>query len=75
MADLMDDPVILPTSKNTINRSTIRSHLLSVAHDPFNRMPLKIEDVIPDTELKAKIDAWKAERKAARQADKMDTSA
>jgi ubiquitin conjugation factor E4 B len=75
MADLMDDPVILPTSKNTINRSTIRSHLLSVAHDPFNRMPLKIEDVIPDTELKAKIDAWKAERKAARQAEKMDTSA
>ena len=75
MADLMDDPVILPTSKNIINRSTIRSHLLSVAHDPFNRMPLKIEDVIPDTELKAKIDAWKAERKAARAAEKMDTSA
>jgi ubiquitin conjugation factor E4 B len=75
MADLMDDPVVLPTSKITINRSTIRSHLLSVAHDPFNRAPLKIEDVIPDTELKAKIDAWKAERKAARQAEKMDTSA
>jgi ubiquitin conjugation factor E4 B len=75
MADLMDDPVILPTSKNTVNRSTIRSHLLSVAHDPFNRMPLKIEDVIPDTEMKAKIDAWKAERKAARAAEKMDTSA
>jgi len=75
MADLMDDPVVLPTSKITINRSTIRSHLLSVAHDPFNRAPLKIEDVIPDMELKAKIDAWKAERKAARQAEKMDTSA
>jgi ubiquitin conjugation factor E4 B len=75
MADLMDDPVILPTSKNTVNRSTIRSHLLSVAHDPFNRMPLKIEDVIPDTEMKAKIDAWKAERKAARAAERMDTSA
>ena len=75
MADLMDDPVILPTSKITINRSTIRSHLLSVAHDPFNRAPLKIEDVIPDTELKAKIDAWKAEKKAARAAERMDTSA
>jgi ubiquitin conjugation factor E4 B len=36
---------------------------------------LKIEDVIPDTEMKAKIDAWKAERKAARAAEKMDTSA
>lgn len=75
MADLMEDPVILPTSKNTVDRSTIRSHLLSVAHDPFNRMPLKIEDVIPDTEMKAKIDAWKAERKAARAAERMDTSA
>lgn len=79
LADLMTDPVILPTSKNTVDRSTIRSHLLSVPHDPFNRMPLKIEDVIPNTELKAQIDAWKAEkkaeRKAARDVEKMDTSA
>ncbi len=44
---LMTDPVILPTSKTTIDRSTIRSHLLSDPNDPFNRAPLKIEDVIP----------------------------
>lgn len=44
---LMTDPVILPTSKTTIDRSTIRSHLLSDPNDPFNRSPLKIEDVIP----------------------------
>lgn len=79
LADLMTDPVILPTSKNTVDRATIRSHLLSVPHDPFNRMPLKIEDVIPNTELKAQIDAWKAEKKAERQkardAEKMDTTA
>lgn len=74
LADLMEDPVILPTSKNTVDRSTIRGHLLSVPHDPFNRMPLKIEDVIPNTELKAQIEAWKAERKAAKAAEKMDTS-
>ena len=46
MFTLMDDPVILPTSKNVIDRSTIRSHLLSDPTDPFNRVPLKIEDVV-----------------------------
>jgi ubiquitin conjugation factor E4 B len=47
MATLMEDPVILPTSRNILDRSTIRSHLLSDPHDPFNRVALKIEDVIP----------------------------
>ncbi|KAL1854284.1 Ubiquitin conjugation factor E4 [Paecilomyces lecythidis] len=77
---LMEDPVILPGSKVSIDRATIRSHLLSDPHDPFNRMPLKIEDVTPDTELKAKIEAFKAERKGAKNretaqaAESMDTS-
>lgn len=43
----MEDPVILPASRISIDRSTIRSHLLSDPHDPFNRMPLKMEDVKP----------------------------
>jgi ubiquitin conjugation factor E4 B len=43
----MEDPVILPSSKVTIDRATIRSHLLSDPNDPFNRAPLKIEEVIP----------------------------
>ena len=47
MYTMMIDPVILPTSKTSIDRSTIRSHLLSDPNDPFNRSPLKIEDVIP----------------------------
>ncbi|KAL8719577.1 MAG: hypothetical protein Q9225_003429 [Loekoesia sp. 1 TL-2023] len=73
---LMTDPVILPTSKTTIDRSTIRSHLLSDPNDPFNRSPLKIEDVIPNTELKAQIEAFKAEKRGAKiaQASNMDTS-
>ena len=74
MASLMVDPVILPMSKAVMDRSTIRSHLLSDPNDPYNRAPLKIEDVIPATELKEKIEAYKAEKKAARQASKMDTS-
>ena len=56
--DLMTDPVILPSSKTTIDRSTIRSHLLSDPTDPFNRVSLKIEEVVPDVEMKGKIDAW-----------------
>jgi len=78
---LMEDPVILPNSKVSIDRATIRSHLLSDPNDPFNRAPLKIEDVKPDTELKAKIEAFKAEKKAEKLAaltaaalDDMDTS-
>lgn len=47
MYTLMEDPVILPTSRTTVDRSTIRSHLLSDPNDPFNRTPLKIEDVLP----------------------------
>jgi ubiquitin conjugation factor E4 B len=43
----MEDPVTLPSSRVTIDRSTIRSHLLSDPNDPFNRAPLKIEDVLP----------------------------
>ena len=49
MATLMQDPVILPTSRIVIDRSSIRSHLLSDPTDPFNRVPLKIEDVKPGT--------------------------
>ena len=43
----MRDPVMLPTSRTIVDRSTIKSHLLSDSKDPFNRMPLAIEDVIP----------------------------
>lgn len=49
MYTLMEDPVILPTSKVSVDLSTIKSHLLSDPSDPFNRSPLKIEDVIPST--------------------------
>jgi ubiquitin conjugation factor E4 B len=47
MFTIMRDPVILPTSKAIIDRSTIKSHLLSDTKDPFNRAPLTIEEVIP----------------------------
>lgn len=47
MFTIMRDPVTLPSSRVIIDRSTIKSHLLSDTKDPFNRAPLAIEDVIP----------------------------
>ena len=66
MAILMRDPVTLPSSRQVVDRSTVRSHLLSDPTDPFNRVPLKIEEVLPNDELRERIEAWIAERKAAK---------
>ena len=75
MFTIMDNPVILPTSKISIDLATIKSHLLSDPTDPFNRSPLKIEDVVPSTpttiyetnfvdeELKAEIALFRREHK------------
>lgn len=63
MFTLMKEPVILPSSKVVIDLATIKSHLLSDAKDPFNRAPLKIEDVIPDLEMKRKIQEFKLSKR------------
>ncbi|KAI9594512.1 ubiquitin elongating factor core-domain-containing protein [Syncephalis fuscata] len=62
---LMRDPVILPTSGITMDRSAIKSHLLSTPLDPFNRKPLTVEMLEPNEELKMKINAFIVERRAA----------
>ncbi|WVQ99567.1 hypothetical protein IAU59_006703 [Kwoniella sp. CBS 9459] len=72
LSTLMKDPVILPVSRVVIDRGTIRTVLLSKEVDPFNNVPLKYEDCIADTELKAKIDAWVAEGKTQQAANVMD---
>ncbi|KAF8558253.1 hypothetical protein OG21DRAFT_1455716 [Imleria badia] len=66
MFTLMRNPVTLPSSRAVIDLATIKSHLLSDAKDPFNRVPLTISDVIPNLELKARIDAFVAERRSQR---------
>ncbi|KAN0087641.1 Ubiquitin elongating factor core domain containing protein [Tylopilus felleus] len=66
MFSLMRDPVTLPSSRTVIDRATIKSHLLSDSKDPFNRVPLTINDVIPNVELKARIDAFVVERRSQR---------
>ena len=62
MYTIMKDPVTLPTSKVNIDRSTIKAHLLSDSTDPFNRMPLKLEEVIPNEELKQNILEFKRQK-------------
>ncbi|XP_014284725.1 ubiquitin conjugation factor E4 A [Halyomorpha halys] len=63
MSTLMTDPVILPSSRVNIDRSTIARHLLSDQTDPFNRSPLTMNMVKSNTELREKIETWIAERK------------
>ncbi|XP_075765905.1 ubiquitin conjugation factor E4 A isoform X3 [Pelodiscus sinensis] len=63
MSTLMSDPVILPSSRVTVDRSTIARHLLSDQTDPFNRSPLTMDQIRPNIELKEKIQQWLAERK------------
>lgn len=63
MSTLMNDPVILPSSKVTVDRTTIARHLLSDQSDPFNRSPLTMDQIRPDEELKAKITEWIREKK------------
>ena len=74
MASLMEDPVTLPISKQVVDRSTIQSHLLSDPHDPFNRTPLKIEDVIPNLKLQQEIQEWKANLLAQKRAERAANS-
>ncbi|GBG72537.1 hypothetical protein CBR_g12108 [Chara braunii] len=63
---LMNDPVVLPSSKTTIDRAVIQRHLLSDQTDPFNRSLLTPDMLIPNTELKAKIEAFReAQRRKA----------
>lgn len=74
MFTLMEDPVILPGSKISIDRSTIKAHLLSDPTDPFNRMPLKLEDVKEDVELKQKIHDFKMQKKQERRQENEDVT-
>jgi ubiquitin conjugation factor E4 B len=67
MGDIMSDPVILP-SKHVVDRSTIVQHLLSDPKDPYTRQPMTEDDVVPHDELRKQIEAWKAEKLAARKA-------
>jgi len=58
MSEIMEDPVLLPTSKTIMDRKVIERHIMSNDDDPFNRMPLSVTDLIPQTELRAEIQTF-----------------
>jgi hypothetical protein len=61
---LMKDPVIMPTSKQTIDRATILRHLMTDPRDPINRAPLAPEDLVDNVELRTRIQEWLQEQRA-----------
>lgn len=68
---VMADPVMLTTSKQCLDRGTLKKHLLNDPHDPFNRAPVEwSRDVQELPELKAKIQAWLQDRRQKQQTQK-----
>ena len=45
--ELMRDPVLLPTSGTICDSSSMKRVLLNDEHDPFNRAPLRMMDLVP----------------------------
>nr|XP_043615254.1 probable ubiquitin conjugation factor E4 [Erigeron canadensis] len=68
---LMKDPVILPSSRMVVDRPVIQRHLLSDATDPFNRSHLTPEMLIPDIELKQKIEEFIRSQQNKQEGDEM----
>ncbi|GIX62911.1 ubiquitin conjugation factor E4 B, putative [Babesia caballi] len=58
MMDIMEDPVLLPTSGIVMDRKNIERHLMSEATDPFSRQPLTKSDLVPQDDLRRRIDAF-----------------
>ncbi len=49
---------MLPVSGTICDLRNIKQHLLNDEHDPFNRSPLKMSELIELPDLKARIDKW-----------------
>jgi len=62
-AEVMKDPVRLPSSQVIVDRLTIIKHLLSDDTDPFNRSKLTKEMLEPQPDLKQRIEEFFFEKK------------
>ena len=62
LCDVMTDPVRLP-SGHIMDRNSIKQHLLNDELNPFTREKLTVDDLVPATELKARIEAWIKEQR------------
>ncbi|CAN6574695.1 unnamed protein product [Malus baccata var. baccata] len=70
---LMKDPVILPSSRITVDRPVIQRHLLSDSSDPFNRSHLTADMLIPDNELKARIQEFIRSQESKKRGEDLST--
>ncbi|GIL47203.1 hypothetical protein Vafri_4076 [Volvox africanus] len=61
-SSLMMDPVVLPDSQMTVDRSTIERHFLTSQTDPFSRTPLTREALRSNEDIKRKIADWRKSR-------------
>uniref|UniRef100_A0A915E1H8 RING-type E3 ubiquitin transferase n=1 Tax=Ditylenchus dipsaci TaxID=166011 RepID=A0A915E1H8_9BILA len=66
---MMAEPTRLP-SGHVLDRKNILRHLLSDQTNPFTRQPLTVEELVPDLELKERIQQWIKESTAAREQNK-----
>ncbi|XP_057320961.1 ubiquitin conjugation factor E4 A [Microplitis mediator] len=74
MSTLMIDPVILPSSKISVDRQTIARHLLSDQTDPFNRSPLTMDMVKSDVNLRNRIQEWITSKKQSSSSSSLPSS-
>jgi len=63
MSEIMINPVTLPSGIN-IDLETIRHHMMTDSTDPFNRAAITEADLVPNDELRARIQAWRAKNAA-----------
>lgn len=62
MADIMSDPVMFPQSKKILDRCNAERQIMSADRDPYANTPVKIEDLIPQAELKEEIHRFAKEK-------------
>ncbi|KAH7697203.1 U-box domain-containing protein [Aphelenchoides avenae] len=65
MDTLITDPVRLP-SGHVMDRKIITRHLLNSQTDPFSRQALKEDELVPEPELRARIEAWVKQQRASK---------
>ncbi len=47
----------------SVDRASITRHLLSNSTDPFSKQPLSADQLIANSELKSRIEAWKLQQR------------
>jgi len=62
MADIMSDPVQFPQSKKIVDRSAAVRMIMGSDKDPYSNTPVRVEDLLPQPELKQEIHRFAKEK-------------